>query len=733
MPEKLKASAWTDLVKKLKIDVKTVDLKDKDFAKALTACEKSDEGKGEVHAKVLDELVEQSNKLVVALARIKKDLGGDKPFKELKDKLHELGEEAERQAKATRERVLEDQSKAAKDGKGGKSGEGDDEEPDTPVLLTSKLIPLIRELKKGEVRMPALVCTAGKNTAVLFMRRPIAVSRRKLLMEAVDAKGGAKFLPGEVLYEKGAMTFVLQASAGGLAKRIRAALLNQTELRLKVKVRGNDGEDVDGEEEPDPGEAPGAQAQAQGVRKAPPGGPASAEQLSYTQRLRKVRDRYDEALRAQHPESTKLRAVMGFASEKAGAEPPDWVGASKALDMLDKLLGAGTGTAESATATVAPQGVRSAPTGQPASAEQLAYTQRLLKVRDRYEQALRERHPNTERLTALLELAREKAKLENDYAGAIEALKALEQALGPATGRPSSSANPEGNQQGAASLASFNARFSALGPKIKAATAKGGPAGKAIRQKAGEASVLATASKVSEAMACLDELVGLLDGASGASSQGDDAIDRAAAAQWPSRLAGAEKLLDEAQKKNPGGAAKLQALMDYALGKATSGEHAKAIAGLEQLAGRLAALPAQPGRKVSPAVAFTQARLAWDQTRKAVHTDLLKLEAAIVEACKDEANLEDIVAGAKGMFGLLEHLDERLMDKLDEALNAADAAQRQRLNGEARSIVSEYIDFVRTEDFMQAVDDNGFVDVAIFSKLTRQLAAIDQQLEALAA
>ena len=85
------------------------------------------------------------------------------------------------------------------------------------------------------------------------------------------------------------------------------------------------------------------------------------------------------------------------------------------------------------------------------------------------------------------------------------------------------------------------------------------------------------------------------------------------------------------------------------------------------------------------------------------------------------------------MFGLLEHLDERLMDKLDEALNAADAAQRQRLNGEARSIVSEYIDFVRTEDFMQAVDDNGFVDVAIFSKLTRQLAAIDQQLEALAA
>jgi hypothetical protein len=42
----------------------------------------------------------------------------------------------------------------------------------------------------------------------------------------------------------------------------------------------------------------------------------------------------------KHPESTHLRTVTGFASEKAGAEPPDWAGASKALDMLDKLLGA---------------------------------------------------------------------------------------------------------------------------------------------------------------------------------------------------------------------------------------------------------------------------------------------------------------------------------------------------------------------------------------------------------
>jgi hypothetical protein len=67
--------------------------------------------------------------------------------------------------------------------------------------------------------------------------------------------------------------------------------------------------------------------------------PATAEQLAYTQRLRKLRERYEQALREQHPESSKLRALMGFASEKAD-DRKDYAGAVKALEMLDKLLDA---------------------------------------------------------------------------------------------------------------------------------------------------------------------------------------------------------------------------------------------------------------------------------------------------------------------------------------------------------------------------------------------------------
>jgi HPt (histidine-containing phosphotransfer) domain-containing protein len=50
-----------------------------------------------------------------------------------------------------------------------------------------------------------------------------------------------------------------------------------------------------------------------------------------------VRARYEQALEARHPESTKLRALMGFAAEKAD-EHRDYAGAIKALEMLDKVL-----------------------------------------------------------------------------------------------------------------------------------------------------------------------------------------------------------------------------------------------------------------------------------------------------------------------------------------------------------------------------------------------------------
>jgi hypothetical protein len=516
MAEKLSESAWTGFVKKQKLE-----LDDRALVKALSAFDKTDEGKPEPRLKALEEVIKQIPEQVKILVKRKKELG-DKPFGEAKDKLYALLEEAEALQKKTQAAA------AAADKK-----EDDDEEPDTPVLLTTKMIPLLRELRKGEAQMSAMICTAGKNTAVLIMRRAISPSRRKLLAEAVDAKGGMKYIVGECKFENKALTFVVQSPASQLAKRIRQALLEQTEMRFKVKVRGDDGvEENDGEDEGE--EQPAAQAQKQA---APPGGPASAEQTLYVQRLRKVRERYEQALKEQHPEASKLRAVMGYASEKADAQK-DYAAAGKALEQLEKLLDVPVATG----------------------------------------QAQRE---------------------------------------------------PAGVDAGVA----FKARMTALIPKIKEAETAG-------HQSARRPSARRARPACSRASATSRQL------------RHCSTRSRICWVRVPRRRPG--------RRPPP-----------------ADGPAEKA--------------PSNTASKVSPRIAFTQSRLLWAQTRDSVRKELSRLEAAVLDECKDEPDFADIKANSGVLYSLLDHLDERLIDKLDEALNAATAADRRALNTQALDIVKEYV------------------------------------------
>lgn len=139
----------------------------------------------------------------------------------------------------------------------------------------------------------------------------------------------------------------------------------------------------------------------------------------------------------------------------------------------------------------------------------------------------------------------------------------------------------------------------------------------------------------------------------------------------------------------------------------------------------------QPPRAGST-VAFTQARLAWDGTRKHVQSELQRLEAAVLEDCADEPDFATIKGNAKLLYTVLDFLDERLIDKLDEALNAEAGPARKALTDEAREIISEYTDYVANDDLLRDVDDNGFVDVEIIPAVTSALRAIDAQLKAAA-
>lgn len=378
MADKLSESSWATFTKKRgKLD-------DAALVKALSRWDKTRDEDHAGRIEAADDIASQVKKLVAALSKRIKELG-DKEFRDIKDQLYALLDEAERQLKKAHAAKLEADALA-------------EEETDAPVLLTTKMLPLLRELRKGEARMHALICTAGKNTAVLIMRRAISPARRKLLAEAVDAKGGAKYIVGDCLYEEGALTFVVQSKASGLAKRLRQALLDQTELRIKVRVRGDDGElELDGQ---DDAEADAALAQA-GLPPAPPmfsgsgsdeegteeqstGDPAGEPKappllptpaaLVWAQRLPKLRERLEAALRAQHPEATKLRALIAYAAEKVQKQR-DHAAGLVALDRIEGLL-----DATPVAPTVAPEApvVPVAPGGARPLAPGIVYTQTRL-------------------------------------------------------------------------------------------------------------------------------------------------------------------------------------------------------------------------------------------------------------------------------------------------------------------------------------------------------------------
>lgn len=351
MADKLSESAWTTFAKKRGLD-------DGALVKALARLDKTDTAKHAARLEALDEVATQIKKLNIALAKRVKELG-DKPFKEAKDKLYELLDLAEKQLKSMRDE--------------GDSAAGDEEE--SPALLTSKMTPLLRELRKGDVRFPALIALVGKETAVLISRRAISATRRKMVAEAANGTGTPKFVPAECVYENGVLTFIVQSAAAGLAKRLRTALLAQTELRLKVRVRGDDGEESEGEDEGDAG------TQATGIPTAPPlppteapatatGGdaPSSADAQAWEQRLAAVRPRLLEAVQGQHPESAKLRKLIAFAGDKAKAW--DYAAALQALGALEQVLDAPKPSTPPAPST--------APTGPGKVAPAVVYTQTRL-------------------------------------------------------------------------------------------------------------------------------------------------------------------------------------------------------------------------------------------------------------------------------------------------------------------------------------------------------------------
>ncbi|WP_077032600.1 hypothetical protein [Pelomonas sp. KK5] len=261
-------------------------------------------------------------------------------------------DDADKSLAKERKSAEADARKAAKENES--AGEEDEE---SPALLTSKLLPLVKMVQKGEP-MQALVALAGKDTAVMLSKRSISPARRKLMQDFLGATGGVKYAVGECIWEANAHTFVLQTQAAGLAKKLKAALLAQVGLRLKVRVRGEDPDDIDEDGEALEGMleevAPEAAATAAAeVPEAPPLQPAAAAGpdggAAFNTRLAALMPRVKEALAAAGPAAGDLKAKIGEAGLAARNKTFDH--ANALLDQVEQLLDV---AAAPATAPAAP-------------------------------------------------------------------------------------------------------------------------------------------------------------------------------------------------------------------------------------------------------------------------------------------------------------------------------------------------------------------------------------------
>ena len=229
----LSDAAWKEVLAKNKA------VKDNGMLKALADIKKLGDDDHDNAQKILDDVV----KLTAQLKK-SKDTAASPAVTKFLAELSSAADVAMRDiAKAKVEtkkaRAEADAKKAEK--KPGRDADEDDEE-ESPALLTTKLIPLLRQVNKGEM-MHVLVARAGKQVR----GDDVAQADRSGATEAPGRRAGRlgrrQVLHGHCVKEEGATTFVMKSEVAGLAKQLKLALLNQTGMRVKrLSCRGEDGE-----------------------------------------------------------------------------------------------------------------------------------------------------------------------------------------------------------------------------------------------------------------------------------------------------------------------------------------------------------------------------------------------------------------------------------------------------------------------------------------------------------
>jgi len=133
-------------------------------------------------------------------------------------------------------------------------------------------------------------------------------------------------------------------------------------------------------------------------------------------------------------------------------------------------------------------------------------------------------------------------------------------------------------------------------------------------------------------------------------------------------------------------------------------------------------------------VQLQQSRNLWDMARKKLHARLQGVAAAVQKECQNEEEYDQADVKTKLKVGLIDalmnRLDTRLIDVLDQALNAENPDKRSAFEKQAIQLVAEYLAFVDTNPLVYEIDESGLIDKPIKPTMTNVLTELSNRLSA---
>jgi len=159
----------------------------------------------------------------------------------------------------------------------------------------------------------------------------------------------------------------------------------------------------------------------------------------------------------------------------------------------------------------------------------------------------------------------------------------------------------------------------------------------------------------------------------------------------------------------------------------------KAIEALLSAAGVSPATPAAPAAQPKEEGSFVKmqkSRLLWDSARKRINSEVKSLKKAVEDEYGDDPEVTKIFDGLGELDEMLVKLDERLIDTLDDLLNATDPEKRAELLEDAKEQISDYIAYTQASKLVQALDGDTplGMKLSIGSTLNATLKALQANL-----